>query len=381
MRGAVMKKRFILVLSLAFVLILSSIVFAQGTGTKETVLDKLWGMLKFLFFDFSQSGEATIITGIKFFLFILLFALLYGLSEVGPLHKMSKNIRIVLALSLSAMSVLLIPSRLVIVLASAYSAVFFGGMLAALILAAVFLIFKTFHEPTVPHRFAKAIICGIFTGVVGSFSDLTKAGGEGIGFSTMNSAALKSLSSIKDVSEFVTLIFFIMTLVYLFGAFSKLTSATPGSGKPNIWNYQKAFSDLIKKPVNVDKIIKQNDALSGAFNAIRGAAQSDLAVCRKNLIDLLEASSSMTITLEKQISSFAGGDQTKRGTALEKLDELKEKLDQFKGGIPASSSGDFMTKVPIAGKLGAEEWISLIITAGTAANRAVKAFISSIEPQ
>jgi|GEM_PF-3717209 len=219
-----MKKslRFILILSFAMI-VLSAAVFAQGTGVKETVLDKLWGALKFLFFDFSQSSEATIATGLKAFMFVLLFALLYGLSEIGPLHSFGKNVRITLSITLSLMSVLLIPARLVIALASAYSAVFFGGMLAALILAAVFLIFKVFKEPTVHNRFAKAIICGIFTGVVGSFSDLTAVGGGGIGFTTMSQAALKSLSTVTDVAEFATLIFFILTIVYLIGAFTSLS--------------------------------------------------------------------------------------------------------------------------------------------------------------
>jgi len=257
-----MKKSSIFILSLAFVLILSSVVIAQGSGTNQTVLDKLWSMLKFLFFDFSQSGEATIVTGLKFFMFVLLFALLYGLSEIWHLRDLSKNIRIVLAISMSAISVLLVPNQLVISVASAYSATFFGGMLAALVISAVYLIFKVFKEPTVANRFTKAIICGIFTGVVGSFSDLTKAGGEGIGFMPMLSAAAKPLSAITDVAEFVTLIFFILTIVYIIGAFIKLSPTEPGDAKDkfvNWWNKPKTPEQM---DASVKKDIKSNvDAL------------------------------------------------------------------------------------------------------------------------
>lgn len=298
-----MKKSSILTLSLAFVLILSTVVVAQGSGAKETILDKLWGMLKFLFFDFSQSSEATIVTGLKVFMFVLLFALLYGLSDMWHLKDLSKNIRIVLAISMSAISVLLVPNQLVISVASAYSATFFGGLLAALVISAVYLIFSVFKEANVANRFIKAIICGIFTGVVGSFSDLTKAGGEGIGFMPMLSAATKPLSAITDVAEFVTLIFFIMTIVYLIGSFISLSPTKPNDAAKEIVDFLKKPKTPEQIDSSIKKDIKSNvDALLAYAAKITKKSRNDFdsyASLHKEIATYISLVNSFEVSLRK----------------------------------------------------------------------------------
>ncbi|TKJ17598.1 hypothetical protein CEE44_03630 [Candidatus Woesearchaeota archaeon B3_Woes] len=141
---------------------------------------------------------------------ILIFAALYGASQLPPIGNMAKNPRIVISIVISIISVIAIPGDLLKIAAQTYGGFILFVLLAVPIGFGAYLILGVFTQPTKAHFGIRFFISMLLWGLVYKISDgaIISGGAEGV------------WGVIGSIASFATWIFAIMTFYFFIRMFS-----------------------------------------------------------------------------------------------------------------------------------------------------------------
>lgn len=116
-----------LVFSLAFfVLISAAAVYAADTTPFTSTFKFVEDNLGYIFVKFSDHVDVSFYIWMKFMLWIFLFAVFYALASIGPVAQnllRTRNLRVVVALIISLISVVMLPDAIVDAIAKTYGVV------------------------------------------------------------------------------------------------------------------------------------------------------------------------------------------------------------------------------------------------------------------
>ena len=264
---------------------------------------------------------------------LLLFSILFGASSIA-LGSYAKNTRIAISLLLALIAVIAVPANLLQSVAKLYGGVFIAFLLALPVVGGIYLMFKTFKDPTKVNyaiKFGIAFILFYVTGRFGTKGLVSIGGAAG----TLSSGIFKGISSVMELASAAFLFLWLYYLVKIFTAEAGVSAGGEGiegaakqveSFKRGARRFRKAFrkgykyerqivNDLIKVKKDLDKSPPEIEKAKRKLTDARNKAQQMLAV-EKYIVEL-----------ENKAEQVANAEQKR---------DIKSKIQVFKNEITTS---------------------------------------------
>lgn len=330
------------------VLLFALPVLAQGSSTENTIGSAFQKLFGFVFASFEAVekeglGAAGFVNFIRIVLIIAAFALFYVLlDKTGFLKEGQKNIRIVLALCLSLLTVVAVPKHMIVAIVSVYSGLFVAIIFGLVFVGGGWLLFGSKFIPGHSRgAYAlKAVISIVLVGVSGNFVSASNVANV-----VWNS---QFMVFFEDLASFLTLAFTITAIYYLIRMVlpeqktgldaiePQKTPKTPTPVHQQGWwarNVGGAFaartperkinsqiSDLYKLNASVESLvaqIPQGSVNSRSFHSTLVAMDKELSDLKDELQDL----ASVTGT-QAEFNSFVKSYNSARSSIYNIVDQL-----------------------------------------------------------
>ena len=328
-----MKKGVFLIMFVLIALLSVNVVYAQ-TPADKSAWDTVMGVVNNSFFsaifgpDFLTNPDNKIL--LKLIFMLLIFSILYGASNLA-LGKFAHNVRIIIALIMAIIATAALPTTLLATIAGMWGGAMVALMIAVPILGGVFLMFKTFGEPTkfnYAAKFGIALVMfwlvGAVTNTTNNFTSFTALG------TALEGANTLPITVLSNMMPLLLVFFFIMSIWYFIRMFTAGTTVSEGEGVEGIASH---WGELKKAK---DKLFGSGSAgvylVDHLISELNKARRARAANNDGDLIAALENAKGLVGDMKGAISDIHEGGQVDSG-ASRLADDILRRFNNLEGKL------------------------------------------------